>query len=228
MKSEQLTYSHPFRVIDHVGSTPASQNTIAKVKHWMRQCEKDHGCTVDEKYDATPFVPTRLIEVVPDREDVVRLASPTQRVEYIALSYCWGLTRQNTTQKENLELRGKELEVQSLPRTLQDAICMTRAIGLDYLWIDSLCIIQDDKDDWAYEASRMAEIYSHAHLVLVVTAAADCNDGFLHEQADPVMLETKSSEGTPLNVYVRRAVAHHTQLKSFEMERYPLFRRAWW
>jgi hypothetical protein len=67
--------------------------------------------------------------------------------------------------------------MQDLPPTFPDAVQLSRALGIAYLWIDSLCIIQDDADDWAREAGRMADVYRSATLTLSADAAADCNAG---------------------------------------------------
>jgi hypothetical protein len=61
-----------------------------------------------------------------------------------------------------------------MTKTFQDAVVITRALGIQYLWIDSLCILQGDKDDWEIECSKMAEVYSNSYLTV---AAAGANDG---------------------------------------------------
>lgn len=66
-----------------------------------------------------------------------------------------------------------------MPQNFQDAICMTRALGFRYIWIDSLCIIQDSADDWAREGSQMDKIYKFARLTLAATSASTSEDGFL-------------------------------------------------
>jgi hypothetical protein len=76
------------------------------------------------------------------------------------------------TTRENLSSSLENIDFTSLPRTFTDVIIFTRKLGLKYLWIDSLCIIQDDEDDWRYEASLMANIYENAVLTLGATASA--------------------------------------------------------
>jgi hypothetical protein len=66
-----------------------------------------------------------------------------------------------------------------MPLNYQDAVIMTRALGLRYLWIDSLCIHQDSAEDWAKEGSQMDKIYKCAWVTLVATSASTSEDGFL-------------------------------------------------
>lgn len=84
------------------------------------------------------------------------------------------------------------IPVSSLPRTFRDAVTATRALGLRYLWIDSLCIVQDDPEDWAREAGRMAGVYGGAHVVIAANRAGGCEEGFL-----PPVPETSSMRTSP-------------------------------
>jgi hypothetical protein len=77
------------------------------------------------------------------------------------LSYCWGVKdRPNiATTKENLDLRRSSgFRWDDVPKTLQDAITISRALEIDYLWIDMICIVQDDNDNWSEQAAEMADI----------------------------------------------------------------------
>lgn len=76
-----------------------------------------------------------------------------------------------------------QCSMSSLPRNFQDAIIVTRALGYNYLWVDSLCIIQNSLDDWGHESSRMAGVYKYAALTIVPTSATSCHDGFLHPRS---------------------------------------------
>lgn len=74
-------------------------------------------------------------------------------------------------------------EIGEAPQTLQDAVTITRHLGLRYLWVDALCIIQEDVEDWARESSRMTEIYSNAHVVLAADWGKDSTSGIFHKRA---------------------------------------------
>jgi hypothetical protein len=84
--------------------------------------------------------------------------------KYAALSHCWGLYPLLTTTTSNISSHSSRppgrsgIPLSSLPRTFRDAILIKRALGLRYLWIDSLCIIQDSDVDWEREWALMGEI----------------------------------------------------------------------
>lgn len=78
-----------------------------------------------------------------------------------------------------------------LPQTFADAITVTRILGQRYLWIDSLCILQDSSDDWITESSRMDQVYSQALVTIVADAAEDSMSGFLRPPARRVRKTSK-------------------------------------
>jgi hypothetical protein len=99
--------------------------------------------------------------------------------QYVALSYCWGTSLTYKTITGRLESHRRGIDFAQLPRTLQDAIMMTRYLDLRYIWIDCLCIIQDDKLDWEREAGNMASIYSNSYLTIAAARAHHSAEGFL-------------------------------------------------
>ena len=101
---------------------------------------------------------------------------------YIALSHRWSKSdEQFRTEKSNFKTRCKEINFYELPKTFQDAVTVTRKVGVEYLWIDSLCIIQDDDDDRRRECSRMEEVFASAYCTLAATSAKDCSQGLFRE-----------------------------------------------
>lgn len=126
-----------------------------------------------------PTLPTRVIAVgddqVPPR---LVIAEPNQQAYYAALSHCWG----GSTPTKTITATVKEYTTSlpaDLPKTFLDAIKVTRVLGIPYLWIDSLCIIQDSAEDWQHEASRMAQVYANAYVTIFADAAPDSTSGFL-------------------------------------------------
>ena len=100
-----------------------------------------------------------------------------QIYQYASLSHCWGKTHVVQTTKKTLSKSMKGIKWDSLPRTYQDAIIICRALGIRYLWIDSLCIVQDDIHDWNKESVRMAAIYSNSSINIAATGAFDSRGG---------------------------------------------------
>lgn len=131
---------------------------------------------------------------------------PGRMGQYVSLSYCWGKSLAYTTTTKNLELHKENNGIQydDLPKTLQDAVFLVRHLGLQYLWADCLCIVQDNKADWEHEAGRMADVYTNAYLTLAATRASSCGEGFLQDRKneDRVIVRFSDSEGSfELNSY---------------------------
>ncbi|KAK7728222.1 hypothetical protein SLS53_009422 [Cytospora paraplurivora] len=139
--------------------------------------------------DSSTVPPTRLVDLTEIDLDLdhgkLRLIATQDPVQYIALSHCWGVLpdeqrSQWLTTRDNVEDRlrsGFDLEV--LPRTFRDAITVTLELGQQYLWIDSLCIIQKDEDDWELEAGKMEAYFHNAYCTIAATSAKDSTQGFL-------------------------------------------------
>lgn len=134
-------------------------------------------------------MPTRVIDIGHDASVVPRLVHSSsirqsEKTKYAALSYCWGDEKdaetQFKTQKASLEERCTSLPNELMTSTTKDAIAITRAIGLRYIWIDALCIVQDDNDDWSHESSRMNLVYRHAFVTFCSLNSNSCHEGFLN------------------------------------------------
>ena len=109
-------------------------------------------------------------------------------VPYVALSYCWGRKPFRRMTNSTLEQDKRGINLENLPKTFQNAITLLRALGICYLWIDAMCIIQGDLDDWKIEGAKMDQVYAHALFVISVTFGKDVHCGFLSNnsgQKDP-------------------------------------------
>ncbi|KAH7074194.1 heterokaryon incompatibility protein-domain-containing protein [Paraphoma chrysanthemicola] len=154
---------------DHTGSDGALQ----LAKYWLNKCTDTHtACRRTVLSDERSFVPTRLLDV---GDGAIRLIETEHELEqdserdFVALSHCWGLVPIIRTLKDNYEAHRKSITPDALSKTFREAISTTRQLGHRYIWIDSLCIIQDDGDDWSKEAATMADVYQCA--VLTIAAA---------------------------------------------------------
>ncbi|KAM5351004.1 hypothetical protein ACJ41O_003727 [Fusarium nematophilum] len=151
---------------------------------WLQDCiEGRHETCV---YLGKPRLPTRVLDVDPSYGSTVRLRpiDAKDRDNYVALSYCWGGPQPLTTTKSNIADLMAGIQVSDLPQTLQDAVHVTRRLGIRYLWIDALCIIQDSDEDKFNEIDKMGAIYRNALVTLAAAHARAASDGFLIPSTD--------------------------------------------
>ncbi|KAG4438637.1 hypothetical protein IFR05_005881 [Cadophora sp. M221] len=168
----------------HICSKPGSKEGMDFVKATLEECMSSHvGCQNQE-----PTVPTRLLFIGAASSPIkIVLPNPNDRVRYAALSHCWGKpqkprwrkSRELKLKRKNMAKLMREIDWNSLQPTYQDAITVCQTLNLKYLWIDSLCIIQDDRGDWAYEASRMADVYEDAVVVISASLSRNPEESFL-------------------------------------------------
>lgn len=138
--------------------------------------------------------------------DMIQLKETTQGEtgQYVALSYCWGPDGQaKTLTHATIREFKNAIVVRELPQTLRDAILVTRKLGIRYLWIDALCIIQDSDSDKARELTQMPSIYKNALLTVSAAIAEDCEKGFLHDRPQ-IVKEIDQSFCVPLIWDVRQ------------------------
>ncbi|UPK96721.1 hypothetical protein LCI18_007656 [Fusarium solani-melongenae] len=159
---------------------------ISLVKGWLDKCENEHGDKCCNPAwlagsDDTWLEPFRAIDVKERR--VVNLPAQSR---YIALSYVWGagnqaheqqIQRRLTTENFSRLIRANGLEEVSLPKTVEDAIKLTSKMGERYLWVDALCIIQDDVQDLSHQTSRMDLVYSRALFTIIAACGDDSESG---------------------------------------------------
>jgi hypothetical protein len=105
----------------------------------------------------------------------------------MTLSHCWGPAQLITTTANTIEQKKAGIPLEDLPQTFKDAVALTRNLGIRYLWIDSLCIKQLDKDDWEREASKMGSVYLHSYLNIAATSSAEGRAGCFKERVVSVV-----------------------------------------
>ncbi|KAF2262936.1 HET-domain-containing protein, partial [Lojkania enalia] len=132
--------------------------------------------------------PDRILDIDPALEDMIILrdsqSSSGISGPYACLSHCWGGYQPLKTTKETLLIHMQGIHWERLPKTFQDAIAYARSLNINKIWIDSLCIIQDDMTDWAKQSALMAKIYRNAILTISATAAQGPNSGLFREQME--------------------------------------------
>ncbi|KAK5654622.1 hypothetical protein OQA88_6943 [Cercophora sp. LCS_1] len=205
--------------------TPPEQN-LALLRTWLAHCTTAHKtCSVPGA------LPTRVINVGLPTDDFVRLETtvPGTVTPYMTLSHCWGPTPHLVirTLTSNIDAHTARIPLTALTNTFRDAVAVTRAVGIPYLWIDSLCIVQDSADDWARESAKMGFIYANSHLTIAAAASADSTGGCFHHSNMPKakrawpVIKCTTDEGTGL-------VAVTPRLGDFDtLKDAPLHVRAW-
>ncbi|CAG8961219.1 hypothetical protein HYFRA_00013275 [Hymenoscyphus fraxineus] len=164
------------------------RSTLDQLRSWMSRCLQDDGICASNhlSLQLTKQLPTRLLEIGKDGDcisvRVIETASLSPETEYVTLSHCWGTKRHITLTLATYENFVEDVPWKMLPKTFTDAIELTKLLHYKYIWIDSLCIIQDSNPDWVKEASMMAQVYSFCRLNISVDTATD-DDGGLFQQS---------------------------------------------
>ncbi|OHE94939.1 HET domain-containing protein [Colletotrichum orchidophilum] len=216
---------------DRVLREVPDETTLRRAVEWLETCNGHEYCSTHGK---SPL-PSRLLEVGTfESEPIIKLVEPDAGLfdRYITLSYRWGQESKHfTTTSETLQARKEGILMEHLPQTLQDAVFITRTLGVRYLWIDSLCICQNDLKDWERESAQMAAVYSNSYLTLAATKSSDVNGGLLspRKKRSYIRLPRGSSSNEDQVVLasilpLHKEIIHEYHLK---MEEEPLTKRAW-
>ncbi|KAF2103183.1 HET-domain-containing protein [Rhizodiscina lignyota] len=147
--------------------------------------------------------------------------------KYIALSYCWGKAKTFVTSTQTLHDRLRCFSIKELPQTLRDAVEVAQQLGVTYLWVDVLCILQgsdgEAKEDWEHEAGKMGKIYGNAYLTLSAAASRHCDGGLFYRCVIPTQVAIKN----PNRAHTIDSLAELTMLDQRDYKDEPIVNRAW-
>ena len=139
-------------------------------------------------------MPTRLLELDNPEVGSLRLVhsehldkSTGANTPYVTLSHCWGKIELQTLKQESFPKLSGGIPVSSLHKTFQEAVKVALFLGVNYIWIDCLCIYQDSAEDWARESSLMGKVYEHGLCNISATAAKDAMGGLFQERTVPIL-----------------------------------------
>jgi Heterokaryon incompatibility protein (HET) len=220
---------------------------VRLTQNWITQCSNDH---VNCRVQGSGTLPTRVLDLTPDQVGVaVRLhvSEPGQMAQYVALSYCWGSVGNLKTTLSTLEKWKAGIPWELFSRSFRDAIAITKGLGVQYLWIDSLCIVQNDTADWEREAGRMAQVYENAYITIATDAAKDPTCGILIARRKERERRSNTDEhkpercnqiarfsvpdghGSVMQVHAREYLQHFELINTIPVwdVTYPLLSRAW-
>ena len=211
------------------------------LKKWLNACLRDHpGCRIPapgeqataEEADVT--LPTLVVDIgsAAPFSDPVLVQTHGLKGRYVALSHCWGQGKATRALKQNLQDYMKSIPMQNLCANFQDAVEVARKLGFRYLWIDSLCIVQDDAADWERESARMADVYSNASLVISAANSSSADEGFLKQRPSfkTVTLPFKYGSGPVIaHITIGEQTSDEIHRDNFrqDVEHGPLAKRGW-
>ncbi|RFU33738.1 hypothetical protein B7463_g2592, partial [Scytalidium lignicola] len=202
---------------------------------WNDECHSTHArCRASSSDD--PLLPHRVIDVgsLDNSAEPYLLETSDQTGKYLTLSHCWGGASSIKTTTENIQQYYTEIRLQDLPRTFRDAVYVTRKLGYRYLWIDSLCIIQNNKKDWEVEAAMMHQYYKQSLLTISAADGGNSEAGLFRDREavrnQPCEIQITDAQGYPQKMLA------YTNSMSFELNRsslsesfklFLLYSRAW-
>ena len=196
-----------------VSGDTGSEEAFIKASNWLKQCVKNHKrCASSEEVP----LPRRVLDLgMPGSEDKLKLYEPENETgRYIALSHCWGNSQYPAkTTSLTLNRNKRNIPWNSFPKTFQDAIKFARWLKIRFLWIDSLCIIQDSKEDWEEEAPKMIDIYQRSFLTIAATGSPSDDEGCFSTtspESRAERLQGQSFDGKPYDFYFRTPLRHPT------------------
>jgi hypothetical protein len=206
-----------------ISDNPLQDAGLSTARGMIKDCLSSHSRCRQPK---PTTLPRRVLDLLlgPDSKSVVLHESEwnddEQRYEhgeYIALSHVWGIGKGPKTTKENLHSHLKGIAWSALPRTFQEAVVFTRALGIRYLWIDSLCLIQDDVQAKLEESVRMDEIFGNAFLTIAATSATDSSSQPLFPaKIQPFKIQATDNKGQLSKIYVREQPSHYSFKAPFD------------
>ncbi|SCV34410.1 uncharacterized protein FFB14_04877 [Fusarium fujikuroi] len=177
---------------------------------WMKS--KLESCVLHDHINPNKrFIPDRLIDVRGGQLSLVlnKDFEPRQDTEaprYVALTYCWGpeplASRQLKTTRANIAQHQQQIPQLSLPQVIKDAVTVARELSIPFLWVDALCILQDDVSDWDKQCAVMERIYGNAHVVVAAASSHNCEEGFI-KRKDRILLpfRTQSDDTHAIGIY---------------------------
>ncbi|KAK5688807.1 hypothetical protein LTS10_000785 [Elasticomyces elasticus] len=163
---------------------------------------------------------------IPKGEKLIKALIDVVNVQhtYAALSYCWGSGSNIKTTSAVLESFRSHIDETQLPKTIAEAIQLCRSLDIGYCWVDALCIVQDDAEDWNRESAIAGAIYESSHLTICVASAAEASKGFLHDQI-PLSTRCGTSKDPPHHPIV--ATDYHGEYERRYNTKEPLEERGW-
>ena len=202
---------------------PASPQSRKVLERWITTCVQDHTLC---KQGST--LPSRILHIGQSTVKLVDTA-PTHSGPYITLSYRWGTGNTITASSSNIDHLKVGIPIVTLPDAIRDAVHLARALKIQYLWVDALCIIQDDVSDWDKELAKMCSIYENAFVTIAASSSRSSDISFLRRRQGAAAILTLTcvgDNGQPTIVKARRRTDGGLHYKGYQKQD-PWETRAW-
>jgi hypothetical protein len=183
-----------------INVNPASPECFKLASMWIQRCLDSHT-TCFSASNSGNSLPSRVIDVGPTPDSIpYLLLTNGEKGMWITLSHSWGLVQPLKTTLQNIGAHQKALPEHTLPSLFKDAIRVTRELKQRYLWIDSLCIIQDSVSDWLTESSQMGNIYKNS----LVTIASYTTSNSSESMFDTTLTNRRADHSVKVACYSSR------------------------
>ncbi|KAG4432488.1 hypothetical protein IFR05_012028 [Cadophora sp. M221] len=168
----------------------SATDAISMRERWIKEILHADDMAQRQSQINNEELPKRVLDISQhseDEQDMIKLIeiddSAAIKGRYIALSHCWGREGHFRLTESTLDQMKIGLPISSLAKNFRDAITITRLLGLHYLWIDALCILQDSKPDWEIESAKMGQYYEKAWLTIAAGMSDGGKDGLLAKRS---------------------------------------------
>jgi hypothetical protein len=222
----------------------SSSLSFETVISWIEDCQNNHHlCSrklplKDAEHEFQTW-PARLLDLEAfDKAspDIKLVDNDASAKKYFCLSYCWGNSKTFITTARSLRFRKSRIKFDSLPTTFRDAVKIARELKIKWMWIDALCIIQDDRKDWERESVKMGAIYSMAYATIAADAGSDSDAGCFNIKSvsqdltsgnTPFELASSLDDGTESKIYLWDPARSAPKTTTPEIDGSPLSERGW-
>lgn len=208
-------------------------DSTALWRHWFNKCLGSHATCRSAEQSLRDYSPKRLVELLLDDHGSLFMwrlvyADMIGKVPYFTLSHCWGSSQPLRLTKDNISSLSKPSPITRLPETYRHALAIVNSLGHKHLWIDSLCIIQDDEKDWKTESLLMGLTYSHAVCNIAATWATGGADGCFSTRDPTTVCPTFITLGFEVNDSSTFQISYGNEFAYFnDIEQAPLNKRGW-
>lgn len=221
-----------------VSGDTLSEHSVLLARGWLTECCQSHLACNDTTLTAAWF-PTRLLHIkeIPNKQYHVRLVNTARERPsgpYATLSHRWGQADYLQLTRDTSPVFSEAIPMLKLSKTFQDAISITSRLGIDYLWIDSLCIMQDKDDlsDWLHEASLMDKVYRYSHCNISASVSLDGSQGLCRKRNlanlyPPTVRLLKQGSGTNLEDYHEAYQLRNEFLWEYNVTKSQIHTRGW-